>query len=114
MTADRDQDALLDMLIAARRATRLAQGLTQTEFDHNEAVNVAVTHFVQIIGEAARKVSMERRESIKEIPWPQIVGMRHRVVHDYFNVKLPIVWNVLSNELPPLISILEGLLQPED
>ena len=114
MTSERDDHALLDMLIASRKATRLAAGLTQEEFSQNEAVHVAAVHFIQILGEAARKVSTERRSRIPAIPWDKIVGMRHRLVHDYFNVRLPIVWDVIDNELPKLIATLETVVPTEE
>lgn len=114
MTAERDDDALLDMLIAAGGAVRLTRDVTQAEFSKDEALQLAVIHYIQIIGEAARKVSRERRATVSEIPWGQVIGMRHRVVHDYFDVRLPIVWDVVKNHLPPLIATLEIIVPPEE
>ena len=114
MTSERDDHALLDMLIAARKATRLVAGFSQDEFNNNEAIHIAATHFIQIVGEAARKVSRERRSTVTAIPWEKIVGMRHRVVHDYFNVRLPLVWDVVNHELPRLIDTLETIVPPDE
>ena len=62
----------------------------------------AVIRNLQVIGEAAKKVSLKTRAATPEIPWSDIAGMRDRVVHHYFGVSLDIVWDVIANHLPPL------------
>lgn len=62
----------------------------------------AVVRNLQIIGEAAKKVSKEKRTAHPDVPWREMTGMRDRVVHDYFGVSLDIVWDVVQNHLPPL------------
>lgn len=114
MTAERDDDAMLDMLIATRKAIRLSADWTWDEFASDEEHQLSSIHLIQIIGEAARKVSRERQRVTVEIPWEQIVGMRHRLVHDYFNLKLPLVWTVLKDELPKLFVQLEGIVPPDE
>jgi uncharacterized protein with HEPN domain len=69
------------------------------EFEKNEALTLAVTHLLQTIGEAARRVSPEFQARHPEIPWRAIIGMRHRVVHDYLFVDLDIVWDVTTRDL---------------
>jgi uncharacterized protein with HEPN domain len=66
-----------------------------------------------VIGEAARKVSPEYRDAHPEILWKAIIGMRHKVVHDYLNIDEDIVWQTASQELPVLVSQLEHLLANE-
>ena len=61
-------------------------GLSREDFDNNEQLRLAVTHLLQIIGEAARRASLDFRNTHPEIPWKAIVGMRSKVVHDYLNV----------------------------
>ena len=67
------------------------------------------THLVQIIGEAATRVSREFTETHPEIPWAEITGMRHKVVHDYLGVDEDIVWQVATVDLPSLVAVLEPL-----
>ena len=70
----------------------------------------AVVHCIQEIGEAAAQVSEESRRQTPDIPWPQIVGMRHRLVHVYFAINLDLVWEVIVRDLPPLIQIVTEAL----
>ena len=67
-----------------------------------------------IIGEAATKVSKDYRDAHPEIAWRDIIGMRHRLIHDYTDVRLDIVWTVLQDELPRLIAALQPLIPPPD
>jgi uncharacterized protein with HEPN domain len=69
---------------------------------------------LEIIGEAARLVSQETRDTHPEIPWEQMIGMRNRLIHEYFRVNLTTVWETIQNDLPPLIAQIEPLVPPED
>lgn len=69
---------------------------------------------VEIIGEAARLVSSKTRSTHPEVPWRQLVGLRHKVAHDYHGVDLAIVWEVVTAELPLLIESLAAILNIED
>lgn len=71
-------------------------------------------HHIQISGEAARGVSDECRRAHTDIPWSDIVGMRHRIVHDYLNIQLDRVWRTVQNDIPVLIAQLEPLVPPEE
>jgi uncharacterized protein with HEPN domain len=73
---------------------------------------MALAHLIQTLGEAARRVSAEFQRSHPEIPWKQIIGMRHKVVHDYLHVDYDIVWAVATADLPPLILDLEKFVPP--
>jgi len=70
---------------------------------------MGLTHLVQVIGEAARKVSPEFQNNHPEIPWRQIIGMRHRIVHDYMRVDEDVLWEVVKNDLPALLPHLEKI-----
>lgn len=98
------------MLDTARRALRLAHGKGRADFDADEALSLALTHLVQIIGEAASHISSEFRSEHSEIPWSAIVGIRHRVVHDYMHVDLDLVWDVVTKELADLSDQSEAIL----
>jgi uncharacterized protein with HEPN domain len=71
---------------------------------------LALTHLVQIIGEAGGRIAREFRERYPEVPWTEVIGMRHMVVHDYLGVDKNIVWKVVTGDLPPLIQTLEALM----
>ena len=104
-----DGDRLLDILDAIAAIER-HQPPTQAEFDRNELVRVWCLRHVEIIGEAAANVSKEARDLAPDIPWSQIVGMRNALIHAYFNVDWPALWNVVDRDIPPLKKGIEGLL----
>ncbi len=102
------------MLDMVQKAISKVKGTTREQFDADENLRLALTHLIQLIGEAARRVSDEFRSSHPQIPWPAIVGMRHKVVHDYMNVDEDIVWDTAAEELAPLAAELEKLIPPEE
>ena len=77
------------MLDMAKKAVAKATGLTHDSYDTDENLRLALTHLVQVVGEAGRNVSREFCGEHPEIPWQEIVGMRHKVVHDYLGVDMP-------------------------
>jgi uncharacterized protein with HEPN domain len=109
----RDDAHLLDMLIYARKAKTIVGNSTWEEFLADETIQLASMHVLQIIGEAASKVSPGFRDAHREIPWERIIGLRHRLVHDYPGIELPKVWSVLNTHVLPSISVLEPLVPPE-
>lgn len=92
------------MLDIARKAIGKVQGKTRRDFDEDENLRLALAHLLQTIGEAARQVSQPLLNSHPSIPWKAIIGMRHKVVHDYLNVDEDVVWRTVTQELPPLIA----------
>ena len=102
------------MLDTARKAVRRVVGKTRADFDADEDLRIVLTHLIQTIGEAARRVSPEVRTRHPEVPWNAIVGMRHRIVHDYINVDEDIVWEVASKRLEPLVDLLVRIMPQED
>jgi uncharacterized protein with HEPN domain len=67
-----------------------------------------------VIGEAAGHVSSTATEALPEIPWREITGMRHRLIHGYADVDLELVWQVVMEDVPPLVAALELLVPPEE
>ncbi len=101
------------MLDMTRRAVRAIESKTRAQYDEDDILRLGLTHLVQVIGEAARKVSDEFRDEHTEIPWRKIVGMRHRIVHDYMRVDEDILWQVVTNDLRALLPQLEAILPEE-
>jgi len=102
------------MLDSARLALGKVAGKSRDDFDEDENLQLALTHLTQVIGEAARQVSETFRESHPEIPWTKIIGMRHRVVHDYLHVDYDIVWGVVTRDLPWLVEILSQMVSSDE
>lgn len=111
---ERDEAYLLDILIAARKALRFVEGMTWEGFQQSELHQNAVMRPLEIIGEAARLVSQQTRQAHPEIPWEQMIGVRNRLIHEYFRVNLKTVWETVQNDLPRLIALMEPLVPPED
>jgi uncharacterized protein with HEPN domain len=98
------------MLEAIERIERhAAKG--RAEFEKDELIQTWVVHHLQIVGEAAAKLSRDFQEQHSSIPWPQVVAMRNVLVHDYFGVDLEEVWRVVERDLPELKSKLKELIE---
>lgn len=103
-----DSQRLEDILEAIRRIERYTAA-GKPEFEKNELIQTWFVHYIQLIGEAVRSLSDATRELRPDVPWHQIVGMRHILVHQYFGVDLDLVWNVIVRELPALKAAVEAL-----
>ena len=110
----RDEVYLLDILIAARKALRFVEGIDQNKFEDNEIIQNAVMRPLEIIGEASAKISKEFRKAHSEIPWREMVGLRNRLIHEYFRIDFSAVWSTIHKDLPKLIEIIEPLVPKED
>ena len=102
------------MLDTACKVAEKVQGIRRTDFDKDENLRIALAHLIQVIGEAARHVSPAFRDAHPEVPWQAIVGMRHKVVHDYMNVDENVVWKTATKEITELISHLAPLVPPQE
>ena len=101
------------MLDKAHEALTLVRGKTRQDSARDSAIRLALTHLIQVIGEAARRVSPQFREKHQQIPWEAIAGIRSKIVHDYMNVDEDIVWDSVTQELQPLIEELRKIVLPE-
>ncbi|MFC1961156.1 DUF86 domain-containing protein [Chloroflexota bacterium] len=108
-----DDALLLDVLLGARQIRKYVSGLTEQEFYTNDLVQDAMIRQIQVIGDAVRLMREEAKTRYPTIEWHQIAGMRNRVVHEYFNMRLAIVWKVTQEDIPPLINQLECIVPPE-
>ena len=102
------------MLDTARKVAEKVQGIRRADFDKDENLRIALAHLIQVIGEAARHVSPAFRDAHPEVPWQAIVGMRHKVVHDYMNVDESVVWKTATQEMAKLIAQLTPLVPPQE
>ncbi len=110
MSERSDKQLLLDMIEAIERAVRYTKGMSLETFMKDEMVCDAVMRNIQIIGEAANRTSKQLRETTPHLEWSKIIGMRHRLVHDYFEIEEAIVWRVVADYLPPLMEQLKKIL----
>jgi len=113
MSRHDDITPMRHMLEYARTARRLMAGRIRSDLDTDEMLRLAMIRAVEVVGEAARRVSPELRDRHPTIPWSQAAGTRDRLVHGYDQVDLDILWDILTLDLPPMISELERILGPE-
>lgn len=110
---ERDAALLLDMLLAARDARGFVASLDQAAFLASRLHQYAVIRALEIIGEAAGKISTPTQAMLVNVPWREITGMRHRLVHGYAEVRVDLVWQVATDRLASLIPALEAVLAGE-
>ncbi|MCK6622258.1 MAG: DUF86 domain-containing protein [Calditrichaceae bacterium] len=106
-----DQVRLRHMLDAAREAVTFVQGRRRADLDTDRMLALSLVKEIEIIGEAANQIAKTTREELPEIPWADIIGMRNRLVHAYFDINLEILWQTVEQDLPPLIRALERVLK---
>lgn len=99
---ERDEGFLRDMLEATEKILLRTRGLQKNQYDADEDKQIVFSHLVQVVGEAASRVSEATRDAHRQIPWAKIIGTRHRVVHDYMNVDTEILWEIVTVHIPEL------------
>ena len=102
------------MLDAAKEALSFARNKTRGDLDSERMLVLSIVKAIEIIGEAASKVTQETREAYTELPWANIIAMRNRLIHVYFDIDLDRVWDTVTDDLPPLIGSLERIILKED
>ena len=113
MTKHRDIGPLVDMRDYCERVMKKTARVARADFDADENLQLAVTYLVQIIGEAAARVTEETCTAHPEIDWPNIVGMRNRIVHDYGGIAIGRIWDIATSDVPRLLTALEAFV-PSD
>jgi uncharacterized protein with HEPN domain len=108
----RDPAYLWDMLDAARRIQRFTSGVSPQHYLQNEMMQSAVERLIEVIGEAARRVSGEFKQAHPEIPWQQIIAQRNVIAHEYGTIIHDRIWQVVETAIPELIVLLEPLIPP--
>jgi uncharacterized protein with HEPN domain len=99
------------MLDHAREAVEMVKGKTRADLDADRQLNLSLVRLVEVIGEAAARIPDDFRARYPQVPWRQIIGMRHRMIHDYDVIDFDILWAVLRQDLPPLIEQLEAIVR---
>jgi uncharacterized protein with HEPN domain len=101
------------MIEAGEACGRFADGRNRTDLDDNLMLRFALVRAAEVFGEAASKVSLETRMSSPSIPWREIVAMRNRLIHAYFDIDHDVLWKAATEEIPPLLITLRAIL-PSD
>ena len=98
------------MLDATREVLSLSTDKDRVDLDTNRMLSLSLVHLLEIIREAAVGISSEFREKYPQVPWNAIVGMRNRLIHGYYDINLDIVWKTVKEDIPPLVTKLEQII----
>lgn len=109
-----DSAYLIDILHASKSARTFIENLSEEAFYESELHQSAVVRQLEIIGEAAKKVSQETRAAHPEIPWKKMAGLRDVLIHAYDTVNMKMVWRLLNEDIPPLIAAMEFLIPEQE
>ncbi len=110
MTRHDDRTRLRHMLDCTEEAIQLARGKVRHDLDADRLFGLAMTRLLEVIGEAAARVSSSTCDRHPEIPWSQIVGLRNRLIHGYDEVDFDILWTIVVDDLPPLAQMLQSIV----
>jgi len=113
MLPDADVIRLQHMLDSAEEAVGFARGRSRADLDDDRMLTLAVVRAIEIVGEAATNISTETRAACPRLPWPNIIGMRNRLVHAYFDIDLDRVWETITDDLPALIEELRAIIHSD-
>jgi uncharacterized protein with HEPN domain len=114
MPPDRDKVYLWDMLKAAQGVASSLKGLTFAQYAADENLRLATERRIEIIGEAARRISSELKEAHPGIPWRLIVDQRNVLIHAYDEIETERIWALAQQDIPRLLEQLEALMPPEE
>ena len=106
---DEDRIRILHMIDAAETVAQFMEGRRRDDLDRDRMLLFALVHAIEVLGEAASKVSPDARAVAPQIPWGTIVSMRNRLIHGYFDIDTAIVWKTATVEVPALLPVLRTL-----
>jgi uncharacterized protein with HEPN domain len=106
----RDPESLIDIVTAIQRILRYTDGVSRADLEANDEKLSAILYQISIIGEATKRLSPTFRDAHPEIPWREIAGMRNVIVHEYDQLDLDVIWDVVQNKLPELLSLVNPLI----
>lgn len=110
MRQPEDEVLLRDMLDQARKAVAAVAGRERGDLDRDDVLAAALERYIEVLGEAAGKVSEATREQLAAVPWRGLIGIRNRLVHGYASVDHDIIWDVVTDDLARLVADLEQAL----
>ncbi len=110
MTQHNDDFRLRHILDHAQEALALSQGRSRLDLDSDRKLELALTRLLEIIGEAANLAPEKIREKYPQVPWRQMISLRNRLIHGYDAVDKDILWNIIQQDLPPLVKTLKSIL----
>jgi len=102
-------DYIADILNSILEVEEFAHGMSYAAFICDRKTINAVIRSLEVMGEAAKQIPEEIRKKYPDIPWKRMAGMRDKLIHEYAGVDLETVWDVITEELPPLKPLLEKL-----
>ena len=108
MSQHDDRVRLRHMRDYAAEAIQLSQGRARSDLDSDRLYSLAMIRLVELIGEAASRISAGLQSQHPQIPWGPIIGARNRLIHGYDRVDLRIIWDTIEYDLPRLIETLRG------
>ena len=97
------------MIDAAETTQRFIAGRQRGDLDSDQMLLFALVRAVEIIGEAASRVTQQTRSATPNVPWPAIVAMRNRLIHAYYDIDGDILWKAVTEEVPELLSLLSAI-----
>ena len=106
----RDTEYLIDILEAAKLALAYVSGKSKDEFLEDTQCQDAVVRRLEIIGEAAGRISDETKSALPDVPWKEMIGMRNVMIHEYDGIDMVIVWDTIKTNIPTLIASLEKIM----
>jgi len=107
---ENDYDALRHILKACESIERFTKDVERNDLYENEMLALAIVRLIEVIGEAARRLSSDLTAANPQVEWAQIVATRNRLIHGYFDIDLDIVWTIASADIPVLRSEVQRIL----
>jgi uncharacterized protein with HEPN domain len=104
---------LEDIVTSGAKVRRYTQGMSFETFQSDERTYDAVLRNLQMIGEAVKNITQEIRLKYPEIEWRKIAGLRDILAHAYFSIEDEIVWDIVETKIPPLLTVVERILEVE-
>ncbi|GBF80353.1 HepT-like ribonuclease domain-containing protein [Aphanothece sacrum] len=111
---EKDKASILDALIFAQRILEFTSGMDEKMFANDLKTQAAVLYEISVLGEAMRRISPEFQQQYPEIPYSKIIGMRNKLVHDYHEINLQLVWLVIQINIPELVVNLTKIVPQQD